>query len=221
MIFPPNAIQAGARISRKHRNDGMLSRRRDLHPRSRTPRISARQRATGRRTIGRDHHEQANGRHFPHAGGADRRPLGVPGDRDCAVAGARRDAGELRELAGAALDLPVDRRRRLRDQGLRSRHHRQQMRDHVHGGRARRQPAGVANVAEFEAVAEQGGMLCRNGQWRAFEGGAKGTTPFRFFFKDGVFRARRERRRNLSRHPEARGSELEGCTARASSFQAA
>ena len=46
-----------------------------------------------------------------------------------------------------------------------------------------------ANVAEFEAVAEQGGILCRNGQWRAFEGPAKGTTPFRFFLKDGVFRA--------------------------------
>ena len=46
-----------------------------------------------------------------------------------------------------------------------------------------------ANVAEFEAVPAQGGILCRDGKWRAFEGGAKGTTPFRFFFKDGVFRA--------------------------------
>jgi hypothetical protein len=34
-----------------------------------------------------------------------------------------------------------------------------------------------------------GGTLCRDGKWRAFEGGATGTTPFRFFFKDGVFRA--------------------------------
>ncbi len=50
-------------------------------------------------------------------------------------------------------------------------------------------PQVYANVAEFEAVPVQGGILCRNGQWRAFEGGAKGTTPFRFFFKDGVFRA--------------------------------
>jgi hypothetical protein len=50
-------------------------------------------------------------------------------------------------------------------------------------------PQVYANVAEFEAVPAQGGILCRNGQWRAFEGGAKGTTPFRFFFKDGVFRA--------------------------------
>ena len=33
-------------------------------------------------------------------------------------------------------------------------------------------PQVFANVAEFEAVAEQGGILCRNGQWRAFEGGA-------------------------------------------------
>ena len=46
-----------------------------------------------------------------------------------------------------------------------------------------------ANFAEFEAVPASGGTLCRNGKWRAFEGGASGTTPFRFFFKDGVFRA--------------------------------
>jgi hypothetical protein len=45
-----------------------------------------------------------------------------------------------------------------------------------------------ANVAEFEAVPAQGGTLCRNGRWRAFDGGASGTTPFRVFFKDGVFR---------------------------------
>ena len=50
-------------------------------------------------------------------------------------------------------------------------------------------PQVFANVAEFEAVSVAGGTLCRNGQWRAFEGGAKGTTPFQFFFKDGVFRA--------------------------------
>lgn len=49
-------------------------------------------------------------------------------------------------------------------------------------------PAVYSNVVEFEAVPEQGGILCRNGQWRAFEGGATGTTPFRVFFKDGVFR---------------------------------
>ena len=30
--------------------------------------------------------------------------------------------------------------------------------------------------------------LCRNGRWRAFDGGATGTTPFQVFFKDGVFR---------------------------------
>jgi hypothetical protein len=46
-----------------------------------------------------------------------------------------------------------------------------------------------ANVAEFDAVPAAGGTLCQNGRWRAFEGGATGTTPFRFFFKDGVFRA--------------------------------
>ena len=50
-------------------------------------------------------------------------------------------------------------------------------------------PKVYSNVAEFEAVAVQGGTLCRDGKWRAFEGGASGTTPFRFFFKDGVFRA--------------------------------
>ena len=46
-----------------------------------------------------------------------------------------------------------------------------------------------ANFAEFEAQPAQGGTLCTNGKWRAFEGGATGTTPFRFFFKDGIFRA--------------------------------
>ena len=46
-----------------------------------------------------------------------------------------------------------------------------------------------ANFAEFEAKPVAGGTLCTDGKWRAFEGGATGTTPFRFFFKDGVFRA--------------------------------
>jgi hypothetical protein len=50
-------------------------------------------------------------------------------------------------------------------------------------------PKVYANFIEFEAVPVAGGTLCRNGKWRAFEGGASGTTPFRFFFKDGVFRA--------------------------------
>ncbi len=50
-------------------------------------------------------------------------------------------------------------------------------------------PKVYSNVAEFKAVPAQGGTLCRDGKWRAFEGGASGTTPFRFFFKDGVFRA--------------------------------
>ena len=45
-----------------------------------------------------------------------------------------------------------------------------------------------ANYIEFEAVPQQGGTLCRNGKWRAFDGGATGTTPFEVFFKDGVFR---------------------------------
>lgn len=62
------------------------------------------------------------------------------------------------------------------------------------------------NYIEFEAVpvraAEQsegpartsneasGGTLCQNGKWRSFEGGAKGETPFRLYFKDGVWRGR-------------------------------
>ena len=50
-------------------------------------------------------------------------------------------------------------------------------------------PNVYANVAEFDAVPAAGGTLCQNGRWRAFEGGATGTTPFRVFFKDGVFRA--------------------------------
>jgi hypothetical protein len=49
-------------------------------------------------------------------------------------------------------------------------------------------PKVYPNFIEFEAVAAQGGTLCQNGKWRAFDGGASGTTPFRVFFKDGVFR---------------------------------
>jgi hypothetical protein len=44
------------------------------------------------------------------------------------------------------------------------------------------------HVAEYDAVPEQGGMLCTNGRWRSFDGKTSGTTPFRMFFKDGVFR---------------------------------
>jgi hypothetical protein len=53
---------------------------------------------------------------------------------------------------------------------------------------ARPEPKVYASVIEFEALAAQGGTLCTNGRWRAFEGGATGTTPFRVFFKDGLFR---------------------------------
>jgi hypothetical protein len=49
-------------------------------------------------------------------------------------------------------------------------------------------PKVYPNVIEFEALSVQGGTLCRNGKWRAFDGGATGTTPYRVFFKDGVFR---------------------------------
>jgi hypothetical protein len=44
------------------------------------------------------------------------------------------------------------------------------------------------NFIEFEAVSAQGGTLCQAGKWRAFDGSATGTTSYRVFFKDGVFR---------------------------------
>jgi hypothetical protein len=44
------------------------------------------------------------------------------------------------------------------------------------------------NLVEFEAVPAQGGTLCTNGKWRSFDNSASGTTPYRVFFKDGVFR---------------------------------
>ena len=50
------------------------------------------------------------------------------------------------------------------------------------------EPNVYPNYIEFEAVPAQGGTLCQNGRWRSFDGGASGTTPYRVFFKDGVFR---------------------------------
>ncbi len=44
------------------------------------------------------------------------------------------------------------------------------------------------NTVEFDAVPAQGGILCTNGRWRARDGSASGTTPYRVFFKDGVLR---------------------------------
>jgi len=44
------------------------------------------------------------------------------------------------------------------------------------------------NVVEFEIVEVAGGKLCTNGKWRAKDGSANGTTPFRVFIKDGVRR---------------------------------
>ena len=49
-------------------------------------------------------------------------------------------------------------------------------------------PNVYTSLIEFEAVPAQGGTLCHNGKWRAFDGGGSGTTPYRVFFKDGVFR---------------------------------
>jgi hypothetical protein len=44
------------------------------------------------------------------------------------------------------------------------------------------------HMAEYDAVPAQGGTLCTNARWRSFDGKDSGTTPFRMFFKDGVFR---------------------------------
>jgi hypothetical protein len=44
------------------------------------------------------------------------------------------------------------------------------------------------NLVEFDAVEVQGGTLCHNGKWRALDGSSSGTTPFRVFLKDGVWR---------------------------------
>ena len=44
------------------------------------------------------------------------------------------------------------------------------------------------NTVEFDAVPEQGGILCTNGRWRARDGSSSGTTPYRVFVKDGVMR---------------------------------
>jgi hypothetical protein len=44
------------------------------------------------------------------------------------------------------------------------------------------------NTIEFAAVPVQGGVLCTDGRWRARDGSASGTTPFRVFIKDGVKR---------------------------------
>lgn len=44
------------------------------------------------------------------------------------------------------------------------------------------------NEAWFEAMPVAGGVLCHHGRWRAKDGSAQGTTPFRLFIKDGVVR---------------------------------
>lgn len=44
------------------------------------------------------------------------------------------------------------------------------------------------NIVEFTATPAQGGILCHDGKWRAVDGGASGTTPFRVFIKDGSAR---------------------------------
>jgi hypothetical protein len=49
-------------------------------------------------------------------------------------------------------------------------------------------PAVYPSLIEFEAVPAQRGTLCHNGKWKSFDGGSSGTTTYRVFFKDGVFR---------------------------------
>lgn len=46
------------------------------------------------------------------------------------------------------------------------------------------------NEVVFDAVPVQGGILCKNGKWRAKDNSANGTTPFEVFIKDGVQRAK-------------------------------
>jgi hypothetical protein len=49
-------------------------------------------------------------------------------------------------------------------------------------------PAVYPAFIEFEARATNGGTLCENGKWKMMDGSNSGTTPYRLFFKDGVFR---------------------------------
>jgi hypothetical protein len=49
-------------------------------------------------------------------------------------------------------------------------------------------PAVYPSMIEFEAIPAAGGTLCHNGKWKSFDGASSGTTPYRVFFKDGVFR---------------------------------
>jgi hypothetical protein len=44
------------------------------------------------------------------------------------------------------------------------------------------------NIVLFRAVPAQGGVLCTDGAWRALDGDAEGTTPFRVFIRDGMRR---------------------------------
>jgi hypothetical protein len=45
------------------------------------------------------------------------------------------------------------------------------------------------NEVVFDAVPIDGGILCRNGRWRAKDGSAAGTTPFQLFVAGGVLRS--------------------------------
>lgn len=45
-----------------------------------------------------------------------------------------------------------------------------------------------SNEVEFDAIPIQGGILCKDGKWRAKDGSADGTTPFEVFIKNGVVR---------------------------------
>lgn len=46
------------------------------------------------------------------------------------------------------------------------------------------------NEVVFDAVPIQGGILCKNGKWRAKDNSMNGTTPFEVFIKGGIKRAK-------------------------------
>jgi hypothetical protein len=48
-------------------------------------------------------------------------------------------------------------------------------------------PAVYPSLIEFDAVPMAGGTLCQNGKYKSFDGGSSGTTPYRVFFKNGIF----------------------------------
>ena len=105
--------------------------------------------------------------------------IAAPADKPSA----QQFALENYELAGAGATIRVDWRqrhhdRRLQSGGVRKMVHHQFHRHHAQGRTH-------YNGVDFDAVPTAGGTLCTNGRWRALDGSATGTTPFRVFIKDG------------------------------------